>query len=221
MAFWAGAAPALIGAGGSLLSGLFGSKDRRKAQSQDFANQLRLIQEQTRLSQVGLDNPWRRVSWEGPQGNRRQVVTLQPQDQEALDRHRAFRATAMANWNPEGGWYDDDNRPAAATPEPGPDGQGGTVPAAKGKLAELFARERSGRRGGYRPELEAAWQQTAQTPTGHWTGDAFSGLAASIGMGRQTAAREREQKRLAELLAQRSGRPSGAGGLASLLAAMR
>jgi len=187
LAFWAAAAPALISAGGSLLSGLFGSKDRRKQQSQDFANQLRLLQEQTRLSQVGLDNPWRRVSWEGPQGNRRQVVTLDPQDQEALDRHRAFRSAVTANWNPEGGWYDDDNRPASPR-SPGPqEGQDGTMPVAAGRLAELFAGERSGRPGGYRPK----------------------------------AAREREQKRLAELLASRSGQPSGAGGLASILAAMR
>lgn len=107
MAFWAAAAPSLISAGGSLLGGIFGSRDRRKDQRRQFENQMRLLQEQTRLAQVGLNNPFRSVRWEGPLQNRRQVVTLNPADQAALDAHRRYRAEVMAGWNPAGGWRDE------------------------------------------------------------------------------------------------------------------
>jgi len=108
MAFWAGAGPALISAGGSLLSGLFGRSDARKQQRRNFENQLRLLREQARLEQVGYESPWRSQRWEGPLNNRRQVIELNPADQAALDQHRGYRARVMQNWNPKGGWYDDE-----------------------------------------------------------------------------------------------------------------
>ena len=114
MAFWAAAAPALIGAGGSLLSGLFGRKDRKQDQRQSLEDQLRLMREQNRMSQVGLDSPWRNVRWQGPENNRRQVVTLDPSEQGALDQHRDFRSQAMGNWDPRGGWKDQEMMPGAA-----------------------------------------------------------------------------------------------------------
>ncbi|MCY3569323.1 MAG: hypothetical protein OXH38_11890 [Chloroflexi bacterium] len=155
MAFWAAAAPALIGAAGSLLGGLLGDRSQRKQQRQNFENQLKLLREQTRLSQVGLSNPWRTVNWEGPLNNRRQVVTLNPRDQEALDQHRAYRSLVMANWNPRGGWFDDErSEPAAPAPavgqqEPGSLAalMGGRADAGRGDadLARVLAAARMAR----------------------------------------------------------------------------
>ena len=106
--FWAAAAPALIQAGGSLLGGLLGGGKEDKAQERNFANEMKLLQERTRLEQVGVDSPWRTVSWEGPLDNRKQVVKLNEADQRGLDQHRAYREKVMANWNPGGGWFDDE-----------------------------------------------------------------------------------------------------------------
>ncbi|MCY3569324.1 MAG: hypothetical protein OXH38_11895 [Chloroflexi bacterium] len=51
----------------------------------------------------------------------------------------------------------------------------------------------------YRPSRELAWMQVAQRPTGHWSGDVFTGLASAIGLGRQSAAREREEQKALNL----------------------
>ena len=119
MAFWAGAAPALISAGGSLLGGLFGSKSADKQSKNNFANQMKLLQEQTRLQQVGLDSPWRTVSWEGPLNDRKQVIKLNEADQRGVDQHRAYREKVMANWNPGGGWFDDERGELKRAPTDG------------------------------------------------------------------------------------------------------
>ena len=46
----------------------------------------------------------------------------------------------------------------------------------------------------YDPIREAGYAQTADTRTGHWVGDVFNQIGGAIGMGRQGAARQREEQ---------------------------
>ena len=65
----------------------------KTAEEQIRINQ-RAIEDSSRYNQIGQQNPWGSVSWEGEIGgpDRRQIVTLDPQDRAALDARRGINA---------------------------------------------------------------------------------------------------------------------------------